>query len=99
MTNIFLIVKWCWVWWDKVSKGRFLWFENFDNIVVSKLIITKTNSKYFIGYLDEFIGPVALTLPRMSGYVKTSKVKDGIKEITSTKIMSFRIIYEKLLEK
>ena len=42
-----------------------------DNIVDSKLIKTKTNYKYLIGYLDEVIRPLILVLPKMSGYFKT----------------------------
>ena len=30
-----------------------IWDVNFDNIVISKLIETKTNSQYLIGYLDK----------------------------------------------
>ena len=30
--------------------------------------------KYLIGYLDKVIRPLALLLPKMSGYVKTFKV-------------------------
>ena len=41
---------------------------NLDNIVVSKLIETKTNSKYLIGYLDEIIRSLVLILSKMSGY-------------------------------
>ena len=41
-----------------------------NNIVISKLIETKTNSKYLIGYLDKLIRPLILILPKMSGYVK-----------------------------
>ena len=29
------------------------WDVNVDNIVISKLVKTKTNSKYFIGHLDK----------------------------------------------
>ena len=32
-----------------------------------------------IGYLDEVIRPLVLILPKMGGYVKTFKVKDGDK--------------------
>ena len=42
---------------------------NVDNIVVSKILKTKTKSKYLIGYLDEVIRPLVLTLPKMSGYI------------------------------
>ena len=67
---------------------------NVDNIVVSKLVETKTNAKYLIGYLDKTIRPLVLIMHKMSGYVKTFKVKKG-----NNKLMSFRIDDEKLLEK
>ena len=49
---------------------------NVDNIVISRLFKTKTNSKYLIGYLDKSIIPLVLIMPEMIGYVKTFKVKD-----------------------
>ena len=90
----------------KVSKERFyaakkpinIWDLNVDNIVISKLVKTKTNSKYLIGYLDKVIRPLVLIMPEMSGYVKTVKSKDGDKD-NNNKFMSFRIDHEKLLEK
>ena len=42
---------------------------NVDNIVISKLVETKNNSHYWIGYLDEVTRPLVLILPKMSGYV------------------------------
>ena len=39
-----------------------------------------------------------MVLPKMSGYVKTFKVKDGDKD-ENNKLMSFHINDEKLLEK
>ena len=51
------------------------------NIVVPKLIKMKTNSKYLIGYLDKVIRQLVWILPKMSGYVKTLKVKDIKMEI------------------
>ena len=48
---------------------------NVYNIVISKLVETKNNSKYLIGYLDEVIRPLVFILPKMSGYVKTFKDK------------------------
>ena len=33
-----------------------------------------------IRYLDKFIRPLGLIMPKMSGYVKTSKVKDEDKD-------------------
>ena len=53
-----------------------IWEVNVDNIVVSKSIETKSNSKYLIGYSDKAIRPLVLITPKMSGYVKTFKVKD-----------------------
>ena len=47
------------------------WDVNVDNIVISKLVQAKNNSKYLIGYLDEVLRPLVLILPKMSGYVKT----------------------------
>ena len=90
----------------KVAKEKFyaakkpieIWDVNVYNIVISKLIETKTNSKYLIGYLDKVIIPLALIMPKMSGYAKTFKVKDGDKS-KCNKLMSFHIDDEKLLEK
>ena len=72
---------------------------NVDNIVISKLIETNTNSKCFIVIkFDKVIKPLVLIMPKMSGYVKTFKVKDGDKH-KNNKLMSFCIDDEKLLEK
>ena len=73
-------------------------YVNFDNIVISKLIETKPNSKYLIEYLGKAARPLVLIIPKMSGYVKTFKVKDW-DEDKNNKLMSFRIDDEKLLEK
>ena len=67
---------------------------NVDNTVISKLVETKTNSKHLIGYLDKAIILLVLIMPKMSGYVKTFKVKEG-----NNKVMPFRMDDEKLLEK
>ena len=53
-----------------------IWDVNVENIVISKLVKTKTNSKYCIGYLDKAVGPLVLIMPKMSGYVETFKVED-----------------------
>ena len=53
---------------------------NVHNIAISKLVNTKTHSKYLIGYLDNVIGLLVLILPKMSEYVKTLKVKDEDKD-------------------
>ena len=36
-----------------------IWGVNVDNIVISKLVETKNNSKYFVEYLDEYIFNIA----------------------------------------
>ena len=66
---------------------------NVGNIVISKLVKTKSNSKYLIGYLDKAIRPLVLIMPKISGYIKTFKVKEG-----NNKLMSFRTDDDKLLE-
>ena len=64
-----------------------------------KLVKTKSNSKHLIGTkFNKAIRPLVLfmsKMTKMSGYVKTFKVKEGDKD----KLMSFRIDNEKLLEK
>ena len=50
------------------------------------------------GYLDKVIRSLVLILLKMSGYVKTFKVKDE-DENKNNKFMSFRIDYKKLLQK
>ena len=90
----------------KVTKRKFyaaknvikIWNVNVDNIVISKLVKTKTNCKTLIGYLDKAIRPLVLIMPQMCGYVKTFSVKDGDKD-KNNKLMSFLIDDEKLLEK
>ena len=47
-----------------------------------------------IGYLDKTIRLLDLIMPKMSGYVKTLKVKEG-----NNKLIIFRIDDEKLLER
>ena len=63
---------------------------NVDNIVISKLVETKNNSHYWIGYLDQIIKPLVLILPKMSGYVKTFNDKGRDKD-NNNKLMSLRI--------
>ena len=52
-----------------------IWDVNVDNIVISKFIGTKTNSKYLIGYSGKAIKPLGLLMPKVSGFVKTNKDK------------------------
>ena len=63
-----------------------------DNIVISKLIETKNNSRDFTGYLGEVVKLLlVLILPKLTGNVKTFKEKNN-------NLMSLRIYDEKLLE-
>ena len=62
------------------KKSIKIWEVNVNNIVISKLVKTKTNSKYLIGNLDKSVRPLVLIMRKMSGYVKTFKVKDGDKD-------------------
>ena len=71
-----------------------IWGVIVDTIVISKLVKTKTNSTYLIGYLDKDIRPLVLIIPKMSGYVKTFEVEDKI-----NKLMSFQIDDDKVLQK
>ena len=41
---------------------------NVDNIVISKLVKTKTNSKYSNGYLHKAMGTLVLIMPKISGW-------------------------------
>ena len=71
-----------------------MWNVNVDNIVISKLVKTKTNFKYLIGYLDKDGRPLVLTMPKINGYVKSFKVEDK-----NNQFMSFCIDDEILLKK
>ena len=78
------------IWRKKVAKEKLstakksiqIWDVNINNIVISILIETKTNSKYLIGFSDKAIRPLVLIMPKVSGYVKTFKAKDGNKDKT-----------------
>ena len=75
------------------KKPIIIWYVNVDNIVISELIKPKT--KYLIGIkFDKAIRPLVLIMPKISGYVKTFKGKEG-----NYKLMSFHINNEKLLQK
>ena len=51
-----------------------------------------------IGYLDKVLGALVFILFKMSGYVKTFKIKDGEQD-KNNKLTSFHIDDNKLLEK
>lgn len=53
-----------------------IWEVGVDNIVISKLIVTKNIIKCLIGYLNDALIPIALTWLTMKGYLKISEDKD-----------------------
>ena len=64
------------IWRDRNSKRPIkIWNVNFDSIVISRLVKTRTNSKYWIAYLDKDIRLSVLIMPRISGYIKAFKLK------------------------
>ena len=75
-----------------------IWHINNHNIIISKLVKTKINSKYLIGIKsDKAIRLLVLIILKMSGYVKTIIVKEEDKG-KSNKLMSLHIDDKKLLE-
>ena len=56
-----------------------IWDIDVDNIVISKLVKTKTNSKYLIGIKFDKAIRLLVLMFKMSGYVRTFKVKEGDK--------------------
>ena len=58
-----------------------LWDVNVDNIVISKSVKTKTNSKYLIGIkFDKVTRTLVLIMPKMSEYMlRYLKLKKEIK--------------------
>ena len=55
-----------------------------DNIVILKLVKTKTNSKYLIGIkINETVRALVLVMPKMDGYLNMFKVKEGDKDKNS----------------
>ena len=80
------------------KNGTKIWDVNIDNIVISKLVKTRTNSEYLVEYLDKAIKLLVLMMFKLSGYVKTFKVKDADKD-KNNKLMCFHIDDENLLEK
>ena len=76
-----------------------IWDANVDNIVISKLIERKTNFKYLIGHSDKPIRPLVLIMSKLSGYVKTFKVKDiyDILRIDDEKVLQkYKSIWTKI---
>ena len=55
-----------------------------DNIVILKLVKTKTNSKYVIGIkINKTVRALVLIMPKMGGYLNMFKVKEGDKDKSS----------------
>ena len=67
-----------------------IWDVDVYNTVISKSVKTKTKSKYLIGYLGNVIRPLVLLLPKMSGYVKTFKIKQRDR-VKNNKLMHLHI--------
>ena len=67
-----------------------IWNVNADDFLTSKLVKTKTISKYLTGYLDITIRVLVLIMPKISGSVKKLKVKDWDKD-KNNRLMSFNI--------
>ena len=80
------------------TKNYIIWNVNADDIVILKLVKTKANYKYLVGYLNEAIRPLVLIILKLSGYVKTFEIKDGDKD-EKNELMYCNIDDEKLLEK
>ena len=57
----------------KVAKEEFYGTEKKKSVNIVNLIETKNYSKYLFGCLDEVIKPLVLIVPKISGYVETSK--------------------------
>ena len=66
----------------KIAKERFyaankpikIWDVVVENIVISKLVKAKTNSRHLIGIkFDKAIRSLVSIMPKISGYVKTFK--------------------------
>ena len=58
------------------AKNQYTFGINIDNLVLSKLVQTKSNSEYLIGFLDKVTRPLVLIMAKMRGYDKTFKVED-----------------------
>ena len=67
-----------------MSESKIFWCKKaikiWDVMLILYLSQTKNNSKYLIGYLDVVLRPLVSILPKVSGYVKTFKDKDGDKK-------------------
>ena len=76
-----------------------IWNVVIDNIVISKLVETKTSYKYLIEYLDKVIRPLILLLPKISDYIKIFKIVKGVDKDKNNRLISFCKDDEKLFKK
>ena len=67
-------------------------------LTISKLVKTKTNSKYCLEYLDETVRLLVLIMPKVTGYINKFKVKEKDKD-KSNKLMYLSIKHQKVLQK
>ena len=51
---------------DAAKSHMKIWDVNIDNILISKLVSTKSNLKFLIGYLDKYIRQLVLITSKMS---------------------------------
>ena len=70
------------------KKAIIIWDFNVDNIVITKLVERKTNSKFLTGHLDKVMRPLFLASLKMSRNVTTVKVKDGDKDKNKKKCLA-----------
>ena len=82
-----------------VQTKKNIWNVVIDNIVISKLVETKTSYKYLIGYLDKVIRPLILLLPKISDHIKTFKIVKDVDKDKNNKLISFCKDDEKLFKK
>ena len=76
-----------------VKKPINIWDVNVEDIVNSKLVKTKTNSKYCIEIkFDKARAPLVLIMPEISVYVKRLKVKEGDKDKEKINCLSVYMI-------
>ena len=61
------------------NKPTNMWDVNVDNIVISKLIEKKANSKYLVGYLDKAIRSIVLIRLKSVDMLTYLKLKIEIK--------------------
>ena len=82
----------------RAKKPIKVWDLNFDDKVISNLVVRRNNFKYLIGYLDKVIRPFVLIFPKTNAYVKIFKDK-GADENKNNKLMFLHVDDDRLLGK